>query len=497
MVPVRKPGRPLSTCPHPMSQTCACAAVTAAIPRKQMCACESAKPENMPAKREAPTPEAISTPLGPPSVNTFRVHKPRRSEQGRKSVVDKVGLERMGPNQLNIRDATNNSHFNKQTTHELAAAEQPKAKTNGDIPYPKIGQYNHNQHSPTSPFAHHQSPSPATSSMSQVIETQEEGYVTPETTMGGPIPGECCKQGSSSSLPATISSRSTTPISIVQNATKQPSSCCSSNAEGPTPIDSHPSQVVLTNDTSNISQVPLPVIVPATPYPYFVQPTIFTYPPQYGSYLQPLQPEQWRQVMAAVSYAPPNLISNYGIPNGVPYSYQSTSQSINGNSHECCCGESCDCVGCAAHPYNQATQDYVRSAWHSMTEDSRPKAEPNQQSQAQKQRGMRDPGSNYDLSTDGSPAGLDQTGLATEDTYTNRVDSPQISNPPSDTTSGLSEDQQQLSDNDFFFVSYPFNDEGCAGEMASCPCGDDCECIGCVIHDNSAPEDTNIESLIN
>lgn len=56
---------------------------------------------------------------------------------------------------------------------------------------------------------------------------------------------------------------------------------------------------------------------------------------------------------------------------------------------------------------------------------------------------------------------------------------------PSDAASALSE-EQTLSANDFFFVSYPFGDT-CAGDTASCPCGDDCQCIGCVIHNNPDP----------
>ena len=49
-------------------------------------------------------------------------------------------------------------------------------------------------------------------------------------------------------------------------------------------------------------------------------------------------------------------------------------------------------------------------------------------------------------------------------------------------------EEQTLSANDFFFVSYPFDDT-CGGEMASCPCGDDCQCLGCVIHNNSGPDE--------
>lgn len=33
-----------------------------------------------------------------------------------------------------------------------------------------------------------------------------------------------------------------------------------------------------------------------------------------------------------------------------------------GTIHECNCGPGCQCIGCIAHPYNDATQDYIRSA---------------------------------------------------------------------------------------------------------------------------------------
>jgi hypothetical protein len=64
--------------------------------------------------------------------------------------------------------------------------------------------------------------------------------------------------------------------------------------------------------------------------------------------------------------------------------------------------------------------------------------------------------------------------------------SPVAPQTPSEAASGLSE-EQALSANDFFFVSYPFGDS-CAGEEASCPCGDDCQCLGCVIHGNIEAE---------
>lgn len=51
---------------------------------------------------------------------------------------------------------------------------------------------------------------------------------------------------------------------------------------------------------------------------------------------------------------------------------------------------------------------------------------------------------------------------------------------PSDTTG----DDIPLSASDFFFVNYPFANDGCGGDTLSCPCGDDCACLGCFIHNN-------------
>lgn len=33
-----------------------------------------------------------------------------------------------------------------------------------------------------------------------------------------------------------------------------------------------------------------------------------------------------------------------------------------GTIHECNCGPGCECIGCIAHPFNAATQEYIRSA---------------------------------------------------------------------------------------------------------------------------------------
>lgn len=214
-----------------------------------------------------------------------------------------------------------------------------------------------------------------------------------------------------------------------------------------------------------------PIAMPQGMYQSYFQPTIFTYPPQYGSYMSPLQPAQWRQAMDALQYGQPGpQPAAYNLPTPLGFAPDGTPPTIpESTSHICSCGDGCQCVGCAAHPYNDATQDYVRSAWTSMLDDS------------------------YGTTngTNGTNGHLDAavtngTGAHGVEAHTNGESggSPPAPQTPSDAASGLSE-EQALSASDFFFVTYPFSGDGCAGETSSCPCGDDCQCLGCSIHNNS------------
>lgn len=251
-------------------------------------------------------------------------------------------------------------------------------------------------------------------------------------------------------------------------------------------------------------------------YPFYPQATVFTYPPQYGSYMQPLQPEQWRQFIANMNFAQPAApqTPNGGFDMSASIGFPAPGSTSMGacTTHQCGCGDGCQCVGCAAHPYNDATQDYVRSAWNSMMEEPRPSTAASAKGRHGSLNGHADfthagMGGSSDValmkeainghaptsatSGESSEAALMKdaiNGIAPAATAgASRTGSegnvsPPAPQTPSEAASGMSE-EQTLSANDFFFVSYPFGDS-CAGDTASCPCGDACQCIGCVIHGN-------------
>lgn len=308
--------------------------------------------------------------------------------------------------------------------------------------------------------------------------------LTPSTTGPAPARGGCCGGGANGNK-SHSSPTSTGPSTPAPNANNRPEkktgSCCSSNAvdsdnkhtPSSTPAQpqgSHPFHGMMMPPF----QGPMPMVNGM--YPFFPQPTVFTYPPQYGTYMQPLQPEQWRQVMAALSFGQPAPSNAFNMTRGgvetVPYTPppQDSPPKNTGTSHQCDCGEGCQCIGCAAHPYNEATQNYVRSAWNSMMEEqSNGNGSYTKHGTPQDASATHTPNETRAAST--TPVEVNGNGTA-----------PQT---PSDAASVPGE-EQTLSANDFFFVSYPFGDP-CAGDTASCPCGDDCQCIGCFIHSNPDP----------
>ncbi|KAI8674913.1 Copper-fist domain-containing protein [Fusarium keratoplasticum] len=474
MVPVRKPGRPLSTCPHPASRPCSCGRVTAAIPKKQPCRCGSNKsaesPTGKPENGDSASESTSQSPSSKTTSSSYRVQKTssRSSVSSRRPSVDPAALQRMDPGMLNIMPAYDGiSQKPAAPLPEMspygAMGMTPAESPFGPVMYPMF-----QPHMPP-PMMSADGSKPVLASHGVSMATPHIPEETREPVAKG---GSCCGGGNAdddSAVPSTLPSMPSPPTKT------KPKSCCSSSINSPKPDQK--SDTVPTSDVSTPNGMvmspfpPTPIMMPNGMYAYYPQPTVFTYPPQYGSYLQPLQPEQWRQVMASMTFAGQGGMPS---PYGMPYPPPGTPHSAAGTSHQCSCGASCQCIGCAAHPYNEATQNYVRSAWQSMMEDP-------QRAQTHSSAGythVNGHGNAEMPTTNGSGAPTVPAVGPAEGTV-----SPVAPQTPSEAASGVSE-EQALSANDFFFVSYPFGDS-CAGEQASCPCGDDCQCLGCVIHNNS------------
>lgn len=484
MVPVRKPGRPLSSCPHPASRPCSCAAVTAAIPRKQTCRCSTSAsgsksgqndPSSSPIVKQEVHSNGCSAPGSPIKGTTgtpFRVQKqtPKNGSSKRQS-VDLTSLERMDANQLNVMQGYDKGTASASTPTPLNPVPEmapygPLGINMGDAPFDaSSGMFPMFQQYMSTPFINTTTPAKTNGSSHS---TNGVASAPTQSQEGG-----CCGGKKAASATTNGHNTPTQPLSANGDQEKPAGSCCSSKAA---PSNSSPTEAKPQMNGSAMQAFQPPMPMTNGMFPYFMQPNVFAYPPQYGSFMQPLQPEQWRQMMAAMSYAQPPQQNGMFAPGAagttstMPFQAGSAPGSSTWTSHQCSCGEDCQCIGCAAHPYNEATQSYVRSAWNTMMHEP--------QTPHSHSRTPTNGAVTHDATNDHKAS---VAGAANEGTV-----SPTAPQTPSDATSGLGE-EQTLSANDFFFVSYPFS-EGCEGEVASCPCGDDCQCIGCAIHNNPVPD---------
>ncbi|ESZ91055.1 hypothetical protein SBOR_8549 [Sclerotinia borealis F-4128] len=487
MVPVRKPGRPLSACPHPKDQPCNCGSVTAAIPRKQACHCGTDTPVSTP---PAPLQRGTSIPdPTSPTQLTFKIQKTAsRSQSNRKQSFDPVNLDRMDLNQVNIvpfDQHPQRMQIIPPNAYHVSTPSQPYGF--GPSQYPIMQpQYDNISfqlppplHSLGGPISDIRTNGYANghSILDQVVESPLEtpteiknGQITPK--MNG---GSCCAPSTPESPPRidNIAANSGSCCAPKQNTHIHTSSNASTMSEPPQPTPKSKSCCSSKNKPSmtQSSETNTPLMQPQIPQNGFSMnnamysqypPTVFTYPATYGSYQNPLQPSAWRQGVRDMSYG---HIQGQPSISTAPLAFGSnTPLSRNLETvHTCGCGDGCQCVGCAAHPYNDATRQYVLSAWESM------QLEPDLYNNGH---------TNGRVNGNGNVA---PTSTQTQDVIKENPTSPPPAT-PSSTTSGTAE-EQSLSASDFFFVNYPFSaEDGCGGDTQSCPCGDDCQCLGCTIH---------------
>ena len=257
------------------------------------------------------------------------------------------------------------------------------------------------------------------------------------------------------------------------------------------------------------SQQPVPEQQGALTSQHLALSTAAAYPVLYSSFVQ--QPkEDWQPFVDGSDHtiprttpAPPAPTSTGHFPNQTDGSAVFNINPIMLNSavdpswdthaavnYDCRCGPGCQCVGCAAHPYNQATMEYVYSGWISQWDEHNYFGE------------VGDTSPSNELHP---PLTLSTTESAVP-AYQHHHDNhhPQLHNQnhnhhhhhphptsadavsPASDEAGGNMDEQTYPIQDFIFVNYSFPGGGaCGGLEASCPCGDDCQCLGCAIHGNN------------
>lgn len=288
LVEVRKPGRPLSSCPHP-SGSCSCERVVInyTIPKSSECACPSER-----AQSTAPTATI---------AGNSRIQKNRR----RSTVINTAALEKA------IRagqDAETDTSSVTRTPTERSGSNEP---------------------SPLSSASSTPRLLPAQNGTSSCCKPKP---IQPEVQQGG-----CCGK-KAAPIPEPV------PVK----------SCCSGPKTQNNPIQ-------------NGHQNMMPQFGPPLPYQI---------PPQFHA-------QQYQNFQHQGSGGPPlPLPFGLGAPiyNHIAAAYQHTASipmspvltgpiiphtprpqvTPHAPEHNCHCGDSCSCFGCAAHPNNATMMEYVR-----------------------------------------------------------------------------------------------------------------------------------------
>ncbi|KGO72641.1 hypothetical protein PITC_056270 [Penicillium italicum] len=226
-----------------------------------------------------------------------------------------------------------------------------------------------------------------------------------------------------------------------------------------------------------------------------------------GMLLPQSQPQMAQMGMSVGLASPPSLtysnpMNGLGItqPSMGPYTLNNLEPSYNAPlggdpCHDCSCGEDCQCLGCAAHPFNTTTRKHVQEMGAMITSNGDDKnsevINPYQSSPYQGGTPSTTPFPYFMQSSPSMDHGFQSMPF---DSY-----SDPNSTLPSGYSSPLSANhhlnQQLMHPSEYYTLEYPVGlPSACSDMTGSCQCGSDCNCVGCLTHSghNGLPLDVPI-----
>ncbi|KGO46666.1 hypothetical protein PEX1_071130 [Penicillium expansum] len=350
------------------------------------------------------------------------------------------------------------------------------------------------------------------SHISPTASTQNQKKPSPtETTRKdsqSPQVSSCCSQNQKPKTP------SPTPAPTAAAAPAQNGGSCCGGSRPPTtnPVvypeaDQQQFQQPIAWDDQSYMQFPMPQM---SPWPNNSIPTQGDYmhsimqqahpqhPSLHNGYMGMLlphsQPQMAQMGMSVGVTSPPSLaysnpMNGLGItqPSMGPYMLNNLEPSCNaplsGDScHECSCGEDCQCLGCAAHPFNTTTRKHVQEMGAMITSNG-----------DDKNSEVINPykSSPYQGGTPSTPFPYFMQSTPSMDHGFQPMPFDSYSDPNSTLPSGYSSplsashhiNQQLMHPSEYYTLEYPVGlPSACSDMTGSCQCGSDCSCVGCLTH---------------
>ncbi len=259
-----------------------------------------------------------------------------------------------------------------------------------------------------------------------------------------------------------------------------------------------------------------PSYTPVSNVHSFPQSMPFALPPNVGTPQHPLTPDfyfngqQANPMYGGVNsqYIPPDVTATSFLNTTLIPTAIST-----GLGHTCSCGDACNCVGCAVHPYNQRMLMWVHDLNHIAHQDPKSiqpyaghysgfhqhpgfipmhipqtchgnaTANLSLQPNPAQACGLHHPEPIVSNQFPPAPFGNSPLTGTLSSGMTTCTASPENQGswpawPYATSADAQTSDEPGPSPSDFFYVSYP----GCGTSMSSCKCGDGCTCSGCLTH---------------
>lgn len=376
--------------------------------------------------------------------------------------------------------------------------------------------------------------SPAPTGLNPLPETNDEGNKTDIISNIGYTGKEHASVEARQPLfitPPAPQSRgccSTKPPSTKVSPT--PTNCCSSSRtfeDVPSPVKSN----TVNNNSTHSSPSPAMHGYPSTyPRPHLQHKSFSTtsVPNQATAFANPHFPdpaitgyEQPTFSPGATDVSPaPTLTRQYSSfdHSTVPHTFsagitggssRNFSDALHDPGHNCGCGEGCQCLGCASHPFNDTTRNYIQEMGYMMALSGNEQGiEANVDlgnsafNNAHTPTDFHHPSFSFGGS---EPSGIAQgyAHSAEPQHFTSFDNNPSILGPPSyqDSHSEL-----MMRPAAYYTVEYPVSMlDPCSNIMGTCQCGINCKCVGCLTHSghdgitlepSPPPEETQV-NLIN
>lgn len=188
----------------------------------------------------------------------------------------------------------------------------------------------------------------------------------------------------------------------------------------------------------------------------------------------------YSDAMNGLGIMPPNMTPF--IPDHSQISAYTPNNPSSAISHECNCGDECQCLGCAIHPFNNTTRQHVQEMGVMMTFDGGDS--PDTMASA-----YQHPAFQGNAATNAANYFMQQPRWM--DSGIQSSFKPPYSDPTSAMPSGYSSprsaghhfNQQLMPSSEYYTIEYPVGiPSTCSDVTGSCQCGNDCSCVGCLTH---------------